>query len=168
MGCVLSPTDTSWGGELQRIHRTLDLDPYQRSGPLGPERAAPGTLRVASGRSVTIAVFVPVFLSIIYTVIVIIVIIMSVLRRERAVGDSTHRVRHPTLSLTKDEGTGVAGSHVCMQKYLPISRFLRNGPSELTVRQCPHALGLGCYYGTRNPTSMPTSSQEYSFYRYSV
>jgi len=59
-------------------------------------------LRVASGRSVTIAVFVPLFLSIIYTVIVIIVIIMSVLRRERAVCDPTHRVRHSTLSLTKE------------------------------------------------------------------
>ena len=60
------------------------------------------TMRVASGRSVTIAVFVPLFLSIIYTVIVIIVIIMSVLRRERAVHDPTHCVRHGTFSLTKE------------------------------------------------------------------
>ena len=60
------------------------------------------TMRVASGRSVTIAVFVPLFLSIIYTVIVIIVIIMSVLRRERAVHDPTHCVRHSTFSLTKE------------------------------------------------------------------
>ena len=64
------------------------------------------TMRVASGRSVTIAVFVPMSLSIMYTVVVVIIIILSVLRRERAVGDPTHCVRLSTLSLTKDEGTG--------------------------------------------------------------
>ena len=39
----------------------------------------------------------------------------------------------------KGGGTGGAGSHAHMQKYLPISRSLRNGASELMVRQCPHA-----------------------------
>ena len=48
------------------------------------------TMRVASGRSVTMAVFVPLSLSIMYTVTVIIVSIMSVLRRERAVQGPTH------------------------------------------------------------------------------
>ena len=49
-------------------------------------------LRVAPGRSVTMAVFVPFFLSIMYTVTVIIVSIMSVLRRERAIPGLTHCV----------------------------------------------------------------------------
>ena len=50
------------------------------------------TMRVASGRSVAIAVFVLLSLSIMYTVIVIIVSIMSVLRRERAIPGLTHCV----------------------------------------------------------------------------